>query len=158
MVIGVVAVGIVSFYMLSHRDVLMAEKPNNVEKNINSSEPQFSWNVVVDKSSCDSHMCGTDLFLNYGEQQFRLGKIGGCDADVRYPNETYSNLLEHNKYSELPVENSMVTYKNCTVMGGGYLFYVMDNITEYRVIKKLYGDSDYTDGPVDPEFLFSIKK
>ena len=145
------------FGAISHNNK-SAEQKLTSAVDTDSKGPQFSWDVVVDESSCDSHMCGTDLSLKYGDEKFRLGKFGGCDADTKYPNETYNKLLEYNQYSDLPAENEMVTYKNCPVMGGGYLFYVTDNGDGYRVMKKSYGDNDYTEGTVESEFLLNVKK
>ncbi len=129
-------------------------------KNQETSAAQFSWDVVVDRSACDSHMCDSDLYLNYGEHRFQINDyirsrmIGQCGSY----DGAYADLREQNPRSNLPTEDSLVTYKDCLVMGGGSLYYVLDQGTGYQVMEKEFSDADYSSEPSNPRVIFVIEK
>jgi len=142
--LGVAALG---YYLFRSDQAAVTEFPD-----------QFSWDVTIDTSACDSHLCGTDLVLDFNQQQFSINdylggkKLGGCNLDM-----SYGELEKDFAYSNLPDVGDLVTYKICPVMGGGSLFYVLKTEVGYQVMEKIFSDSDYAEGPTDSSVLFEIQ-
>jgi len=113
------------------------------ESNIPDVQDKFSWEATVDRSTCGTHLCGSNLVLTFNDRDFLINDyiegdtIGGCDIPV-----TEEDVI--NNYgsgpSDIPSFDNFVSHYVCLQMGGGSLFYVLKGEVGYQVMYKSFGD------------------